>query len=165
MIPEAKKMEAQMKKILVLATAAMMVFVLAGGAFAVNEVSVSATVNAKCGTVTAGNIADFAIDPDSAVDITRKTSDAGGTQPTVKCTKGTTVTVTCTADNGGKLIDPLDTPAGDIPFTVSCPPSYLNAGGFGAPDSIDVSVTVAAGVAAAASATQHTGSVTVEVAN
>lgn len=151
-----------MKKILVVAAVAMMVIVVAGVAFAASEVSVSATVTEKCGAVGAGSIANFAIDPDNLA-ITKNTSDLGNTSPKVKCTKGSTVLVTCTADNGGVLSDGVDI-AGDIPFSVSCPGSYGPAAGFGgAGDAIDVSISLLANAAQNASATAHTGSVTVTV--
>lgn len=150
-----------MKKILVVAAVTMVIMGMAGGVFAANEVAVSATVQNKCGTIVAGSITDFAIDPDAAA-IT-KTSNLNGTSPSVKCTKGSTVSVTCPA--GTQYLTMLgDTPAGDIPYTVTCPAPY-GASGFGTADNIDVQIDIAAGAAANSAAGAHTGFITVTVAN
>jgi hypothetical protein len=149
-----------MKKLLVTAVVVVMgVMLLSGAAFAAN-VALSATVSSICGPLSDGNIPDFAIAPNDGV--INKSTLVDGASPAVSCTKGSTVTVTCPAN--GVLAMVGDTPAGDIPFTVTCPAPYV-ATGFSAPDDVDVGVSFAAGAAANSAAGAHTGSIVVTVAN
>jgi hypothetical protein len=149
-----------MKKLLLVAIVVVMgVMVLAGAAFAAN-VTLSATVSSICGPLSDGDIPDFAIAPTDGV--INLSTVADGVSPAVSCTQGSTVTVTCPA--GGVLIMAGDTPAGDIPYTVTCPAPYV-ATGFAATQDIDVGVSFAAGAAANSAAGAHTGSVVVTVAN
>ncbi len=151
-----------MKKILVVAAAAMVLMGMAGGAFAAGSanVGVTANVQAKCISDTDGSFNAFNIDPDSAA--INKTTAADGTSPTVKCTKNSTITVTCNPAVGSTGVMTMAGDAGgDITYTVtSCSTGWL-ANGFGSPDPVDVGIQIAAGAAANSAAGNHTGQITV----
>jgi hypothetical protein len=155
------KEEGIMKKILVVAVA-MMVVAMAGGAFAAGSATVGMTANvqAKCISDTNGFFNVFNIDPDSP--LISLTTGADGISPTVKCTKNSTVTVTCTPALGstGVLTSGTD-PGGDIIYTVTaCQTGWL-ASGFGTPNAIDIGIEIAADAAANSAAGNHTGQIIV----
>ena len=145
-----------MKKVLGVVVVALMVAGIASGAFAAS-VSVNANVQAKCGAMADGSFTAFNIDPDAG--IISKVTSTDGTSPSVKCTKNSTINVTCPPT--GTLTMAGDA-GGDITFSVSCPGTYT-ASGFGTADDIPVTITFAAGAAQNSAAGVHTGSIVVTV--
>jgi hypothetical protein len=158
--PRGEK-EDGMKKFMVIASAAAIVIIMAGAAFAAASptVGVTANVQNKCVVDANGSFLTFNIDPDSGV--INKTTALNGTPPSVKCTKGTAVAITCSpALNATGVLTDGDATS-DIVYTVTGCPSIASAGGFGSADTIDIGIQIAAGAAANSKAGDHTGTITV----
>lgn len=128
-----------MKKLMVVLAAMMMVIAMVAGAYAatvVPEVDVTATVTKKCSATKVDGTISFDIDPEAAGPITANTT-ADGTEPSVKCTAGTTYAVACTSQNGGTLNG-----TDNIPYTITGCTSPITGEGFGAGKDVEIPVGV-----------------------
>ncbi|MGV8056525.1 MAG: spore coat protein U domain-containing protein [Smithellaceae bacterium] len=122
-----------MKKF-VLAAVAVMLFALAGNTpaadIATGSVTVNATVNAKCGSITAGSLS-LTIDPSMGGEI-----DSSGTSTTVQCTKSQVFNVSVSSAGGGGVASTSGTLSGklkaaglnDIPYTLYFTKSFTGGG-------------------------------------
>ena len=135
-----------MKKFLVALAAMAFVIVMVSGAWAntSKNVTVSASVTAKCNEITANDLT-LTIDPATATDVT-----SSGSATTVQCTYNKPFNVTAfsagaggTADTDGSLAGVLKDGSKTIPYTLTYTNSFTG-GGFGTA----TATTLVTGVAA-----------------
>lgn len=143
-------------------------FSMAGGAIAAGSVAPSVTatgtVERVCSSAVNGSIA-FTIDPSGSGNLTPSAADA--TKPTVKCTKGESVGVTCTQAHANL------TPSGDgtgdaIAYSITTCADGVSAGnitggGFTTATKIPIGITIADGAYQNATAGVHQDTITVTV--
>jgi hypothetical protein len=158
-----------MKKILLVAVAAVGIMVMTGSAFAAPPldvpVNVTAAVTQKC-VVNSPGALDITIDPASAA----ATQAFTATQPDAQCTKtkgAATAAITATSANAGSdstgtLIGSLVSGAGNpIPYTFTFSPAVVGNGfGAGAPVAFGIGGSVALADASVAEYGSYTDTVT-----